>query len=232
MSDWDELERRGPEDSGPAVAKGKWGSRAKKGKAVGDGEMTTGIHQHKRAGGLEGFTEKESWWHADGVCARAKTHLMNMTPLERVCLVGDEDVRRALVNALDEVKAEWARRDAEEIPKILEAKGKYPRKKTVRPYWMRTIESVDMTKPGSQKLVGDWVIEAEECDDGELVVVGLRYPEKVYAVCRVKKGERVRLFEALRPDIEFDGLVSLGEWPGFAQVLDVARRELGLIEPE
>lgn len=175
-----------------------------------------------RAGGLGGFTETPDWWREGGVCAQIKGMLLRMTALERASLFGDGEVRKLVMDAVDSEKVAWAKRDAEEIPKILEAKGKYPRKKTVKPYWMRTIESVDMEKKGSERLVGDWVMEpASECDEGEYVVVGLRFPEKRYALCQVKKGKVARLFVDVRPDIEIEGLVCLREVAEFGVFLEV-----------
>jgi hypothetical protein len=178
----------------------------------------------KGAGGLSGFTETDGWWKSGGSCARAKVLLEQMTTLERVVFFRDKEVRKWVMDAVDSEKAEWARRDAEEIPKILEAKGKYPRKKTVKPYWMRTIERVDTSKRGSEQLVGDWVMEpASECDDGEFVVVGLRHPEKLYALCQVKRGVQAHLFRSLRPDIDIEGLVVLSETSAFGKLLDLVK---------
>lgn len=180
--------------------------------------------EDKGAGGLSGFTETDGWWKSGGSCARAKVLLGQMTALERVSFFRDKEVRKWVMDAVDSEKAEWARRDAEEIPKILEAKGKYPRKKTVKPYWMRTIERVDTRKRGSEQLVGDWVIEpASECDDGEFVVVGLRHPEKLYALCQVKRGVQAHLFRSLRPDIDIEGLVVLSETSAFGKLLDLVK---------
>lgn len=150
-----------------------------------------------------------------------------MSALERVSLFRDGEVRKWVMDAVDSEKAEWARRDAEEIPKLLEAKGKYPRKKTVKPYWMRTIEAVDESKRGSEQLVGDWVMEPEaECDAGELVVVGLRYPEKRYALGRVDKTCHAALFREVRPDVTVVGLRTVGEWTKFGELLAAVRAEL------
>lgn len=175
-----------------------------------------------RAGGLGGFTETPDWWAAGGVCAQIKGMLVRMTALERASLFGDSEVRKLVMDAVDSEKVAWAKRDAEEIPKILESKGKFPRRKTVKPYWMRTIERVDMEKRGSERLVGDWVMEpASECDEGEYVVVGLRFPEKRYALCQVKKGVTAHLFVSARPDIEIEGLLALEETPDFGTFLEL-----------
>jgi hypothetical protein len=181
--------------------------------------------EHRRAGGLSGFGETDAWWQAGGSCARAKVLLGQMTALERVSFFGDKEVGKWVMDAVDSEKADWARRDAEEIPKILEAAGKYPRKKTVKPYWMRTIEGLDMEKTGRERLLGDWVMDpASECDEGELVVVGLRHPEKRVALCRVRKGEVARLFTDVRPDIEIEGLTSIAETNDFGTFLDLVAK--------
>lgn len=181
----------------------------------------------KRAGGLSGFGEQASWWEKGGSCAVVKRLLVGMSALERVSLFGDGEVRKMVMNAVDSEKAEWARRDAEEIPKLLEAKGKYPRKKTVKPYWMRTIERLDMSKRGSERLIGDWVMDpAGECDEGELVVVGLRYPEKRYAVGRVAKRARASLFADVRPDIVIEGLKIEAEYKEFAGLMSAVEARL------
>ena len=182
----------------------------------------------KRAGGLSGFGEDASWWEKGGSCAVVKRLLVGMSALERVSLFADAEVRRMVVDAVDSEKVDWARRDAEEVPKLLEAKGKYPRKKTMKPYWMRTVEGLDMEKRGSERLRGDWVMDpAGECDVGEWVVVGLRYPEKRYALCRVAKGVNAKLFGALRPDILIEGLDVVGEWEGFGDFMKEAEARLG-----
>lgn len=181
----------------------------------------------KRAGGVSGFVDEESWWEKRGSCAAAAMIIRSMTALERVSLLNHPDVRPLVDAALDEVKAEWARRDAENVPRLLVERGKTPRKRTMRPYWMRTVEGVDMSRRGSERLVGDWVFEPDEtCDPGELVVVGLRYPEKIYALCRVTKGETADLFVGVRPDLSIKGLVSLGEWTSFSEFIGVCEKEL------
>jgi hypothetical protein len=97
----------------------------------------------------------------------------------------------------------------------------------MKPYWMRTIESLDMEKRGSERLVGDWVMDPEsECDAGELVVVGLRFPEKRYALGRVDKGSHAQLFGDVRPDVRIVGLRVVGEWVGFGELMAAVEREL------
>lgn len=192
-----------------------------------DGEEVKAIDDRKRAGGLSGWSESADWWKPGGSCAMIKKMIGGLSPLERVSLFGDAEVREWVMDAVDREKAEWVRRDAEIVPKLLEAKGKAPRKKTLRAYWMRTVEGWDDTKRGSERLVGDWVMEPEaECDAGELVVVGLRYPEKRYALCVVDKASHAKLFEEVRPDIKIVGLRLVGEVVGWPEVAEMARRAL------
>ena len=192
-------------------------------------ESAPAFDERKRAGGVSGFAEDASWWERGGSCAMLKVLLKGMSAMERVSLFRDAEVRQLVMDAVDSEKAEWARRDAEEIPKILESKGKYPRKKTVKPYWMRTIESLNESKRGSERLVGDWVMDPEsECDPGEWVVVGLRYPEKRYALCKVDKARHAKLFADLRPDITIPALDSHGEFTEWRSFMAAVERALGV----
>jgi hypothetical protein len=208
MSDWDRIE------ASPAGG-GERKSRRE----------SSLIDDDKRAGGIAGFTDEESWWRKGGSCEVVLRIVRAMTPLERVSLFANEEMRELVAKATDPVRAEWARRDAEIVPKLVEGKAKIVKKKSgIRPYWMRTAEGIDPTKKGSERIMGDWVLDVEaKCDEGELVVVGLRYPEKRYALCEVRYGARATLFGGVRPDIELDGLVPIGEWGSFAELYEAVK---------
>jgi hypothetical protein len=182
----------------------------------------------KRAGGVAGLVDTEAWWSKGGICFGLAKTFKAMSAYERVSFVNHPEIKPLVMAALDEELAKWAKRDAEVVPAMLVSKGKSPRKRNVRAYWMRTIESLDRSKKGSERLVGDWVQEpGTDCDAGELVVCGLRYPDKVYALLKVTGGdENTQLFASVRPDVFVKGVRSLGEWPSFSDFMEVVEREL------
>ena len=188
-----------------------------------------GLDASKGPGGLAGYSDEAAWWEKGGACSLLRKIFLAMTPLERVSLLADPAVRKLAVEAMDEDRAQWARRDAEVIPAMMAKVGKAVKKRTMKPYWMRTIESLADGKRGTDRLVGDWVYDpVEQCDGGELVVVGLRYPEKRYALCRAENRSKVYLFLDLRPDIEIEGLTLVGEWPEFGRFMAEVERQLGV----
>lgn len=181
-----------------------------------------------KAGGVMGMSDVESWWKPGGVCTVAKRFIKAMTKLELVTLLGDEEVRRLVEQAMDPEHAKWAKRDAEEAPKILSEKGKSTKRHTPLAWWARTVHAIDKTLLGYKRLLGDFVKDVpEQCDLGEIVVIGLRIPCKAYAVC-VATGsrERVPMFREYRPDIEMEGVRVLSEHVVFADVMAAVEAEL------
>jgi hypothetical protein len=188
------------------------------------------LHPHRRAGGIAGYADEESWWRPGGSCAVTKRMILGLSPFERVSLFADEAVREAVYGAVDEERKAWIIRDAEMVADQLRRKGKVVRKRQLRPWWCKIAEAVDRERKGADQVVGDWVLRPDlECDDGELVLVGLRVPERRYALCRAMPGRRAQLFMDVRPDIVVEGLhpASLGEWASFPEALDAIAAEMG-----
>lgn len=158
--------------------------------------------------------------------AQVKHMFLCLSTWERAEMLADPEVAEAIGKASDPERVKWSKRDAETLPELTADKSR-GRKAPKRPFWLRAVEAVDLGKKGTDIVVGDWLKDASECDDGELVLVGLRYPEKRYAMTRVKAGAEAKLWREVRPDIEVPHLEVVETFTGWSDVADWLKRELG-----
>jgi len=110
--------------------------------------------------------------------------------------VMDDDEKGELLRKLATLVGMNVRSDEElaalPAPAKAVAKGA-SRAKKKRPYWLRTVTSVDTSNKGAEQLVGDWANDMGDVDYGGHLFCGTRWGDKSYwwlerqdgAVCNV-----------------------------------------------
>jgi len=145
-----------------------------------------------------------------------------MNTVERADFMNRADELKYFEEVHDPKKVAYARKEAAAIAKI---SGGKTRK---RPYWMRTAEAFDEEAVGANKVMGDWVKDVTWIEPGEFVTVGLRFPQKRYAICQRDEGSEAVLFEDVRPEfpVKIEGLRRIEEFEMFGELVDWARDTL------
>jgi len=101
----------------------------------------------------------------------------------------NEDEQKATILALGN---EVERTGLVEVPEKARSGGGKARggKKGKRPYWAKTVEKIDTSKKAAAQLVGEWtdIEKIPEMGDGTVVMLGTRYPARMYTVLVVRRG--------------------------------------------
>lgn len=84
--------------------------------------------------------------------------------------------------------------------------------KPKRPWWARRVTGIDKSKKGVMQMEGEWLdsLDFSHLDNGQIVVVGIRWPEKKYFVCEVSSGMNDVLYAAPGLDLEVRGVAVNG----------------------
>lgn len=108
----------------------------------------------------------------------------------------DDEEKRATILALGEEIE-----DTRLVEKLTGGTKPKPKKKGApratggRPYWLRHVSSVDDAADGVMALEGTWLsLDAVSAlNEGELIVLGIKWPKKKYALLRKKKSAVERI---------------------------------------
>lgn len=162
-----------------------------------------------------------------------KTNILRMSLLELSKVLADKSVRKAIMDALDKNKIAHAKEDHKELLRVVGGDTGKVKKKLRRPFWLHTVERIDTSKPGAKQVEGDWINHIDkECDEGEIVMAGLRVPIKSYAILRARPEMTCKLFGDVRTDIEILGAEVLFESKNFASAVAHAKSLLEMEKPD
>ena len=148
-----------------------------------------------------------------------------MTLIERADLL--EKVEGLLEEAKDGKRVSYARKEAKALS---EPRGRGRGRRPKTPFWTKIVEGYDPAgKTPMDKLLGDWAKDMSWVDEGELVLVGLRFPQKRYAIVRKKKGAEVALFKEVRPEfpIELEDVELVEAFEEFRDVMSWVEANVG-----
>ena len=138
--------------------------------------------------------------------------------------VMDDDEKGELLRKLATLVGMNVRSDEElaalPAPAKAVAKGA-SRAKKKRPYWLRTVTSVDTSNKGAEQLVGDWANDMGDVDYGGHLFCGTRWGVKKYYWLERKHGAVSKFVGGF----EIEDAVIAKEWDTFAD----AAKELSKI---
>lgn len=91
------------------------------------------------------------------------------------------------------------------------------------PFWIKKVQSVDEGQKGPYALEGNFIRDTKaNLEDGEYVVIGVKWPERRYALCCEDVGETFEL-ESGGTVHKFDDVSPVGVYEKFAECLEKAK---------
>jgi len=99
-----------------------------------------------------------------------------------------------------------------------------PRGRRKGPLWFRLAERIDRTEKGTSQVVGNWIrtdSKLASITEGTHVLVGVRYPKKMYSIGRVAHGVTSTV-----EGHDIANVVTFEDHEDFGRAIDCLEREL------
>jgi hypothetical protein len=117
--------------------------------------------------------------------------------------------------------------------KTNQAAGKVNRKGSRKrgsrlPYWVRLATGIDPSQKGVMQIEGQWLSGTDlgDREEGDLIVIGFRWPEKIYHLLRVVRDETAIITGGPDGKLEVTEAAPIASG-GFGDVMEQLREHLG-----